>query len=105
LAPLFSFFFFSFPLSSVLGSSPLSCCAGGGKEKHPRALGFVGGRLGFYRQALGLGLVLTAAWTPRIAPRVAVRGRDYVARIKGISDLGSGSRLTGRAGAGVSTGK
>ena len=52
----------------------------------------------FYRRALGLGLVLTAARTPRIAPRVAVRGRGYVARIKGISDLGSGSRPTRRAG-------
>ena len=47
--------------------------------------------MGFYRRALGIGLVLMAAWTPRIVPRVAVRGRGYVAGIGRSPRLGLGA--------------
>jgi hypothetical protein len=52
----------------------------------------MGAALGFYRLALGLGLVLMATRTPMIAPWVAVRGRSYVARIARLCGAGLGFR-------------
>jgi len=58
-----------------------------------------GGQLVSYRRALGLVLVLTVARTSRIAPRVAVRERGYVARIKAVRDGGLARKQEGnRAG-------
>ena len=61
----------------------------GGKPQG--SLGFTAANWGLYRRALGLGLVLTVARTPRIAPRMAVRGRGYVAGIGWSPRLGLGA--------------
>jgi hypothetical protein len=52
----------------------------------------------------GFGLGITAARTPRIAPWMAVHGRGYVARIKGISASRSGSRVVALSRRGAGTG-
>ena len=92
--------FFLRPPSSAF-SSPLLCFPSSwrrrlGKGKIPPSLGFAAADWGLYRRALGLGLVLTAVRTPRIALRMAVRGRGYVVGIGRTPRLGLGR------GAGVS---